>query len=480
MQTTVLDPRPVQAKASRHEAALWRRGFENLPREHGFEPLLVEGNLPGDLAGTFTWAGPAQNSAFGELYGHWFDGDGAVGAVRFQGGRAHGAIRLVQTKRLVEERAAGRRLYARLTRRSRRPVRELLAGERSPANVNVLLHRGRLFALGIGAPFEIDREHLATLGDADIDGLDLRGFSAHPHHVKARRATYTFCMRMGKRTAIEVLELPDEGTARTLACLPIAGPSLVHDCIATEKHVILAVPPLRFRVLPMLANLITRWDSLTFKAGEPAEILVVPIDHPERALRIEVPAFFSFHFANAFERSDGKIVVDMPRSDAFGPEARWLAGLVHGEARGRPASRMHRLTIDPVLRRASFEPLDDALGEMPRVAPQVEGTRHRYVYTVGFRGERFGVPDALRRLDVETGESLLLPMEDERYTGEAVLAPRGPVEDEAYLLTLVYDGRSHTSHVAVLDAKRPSEGAIARVHFDHHVPFHFHGQWAEG
>jgi carotenoid cleavage dioxygenase-like enzyme len=102
------------------------------------------------------------------------------------------------------------------------------------------------------------------------------------------------------------------------------------------------------------------------------------------------------------------------------------------------------------------------------------------VYTVGFKGERFGMTDALRRLDVETGASTLLPMEGERYTGEAILAPRGPAEDDAYLLSLVYDGRSHTSHVAVFDAKRLGDGAVVRVHFDHHVPFHFHGNWAAG
>jgi all-trans-8'-apo-beta-carotenal 15,15'-oxygenase len=457
------------------EGSLWRRGFDDLPREHGFEPLRIEGKVPDDLAGTYFWNGPGQFRPFGEHYGHWFDGDGAVGAVRFGGGQAAGAVKLVQTKRLTEERAAGRRLYSRLTRRSRRPVRELLGGDRPAGNVNVLLHEGRVFALGIGDATELRDTDLATLGDADLDGLDLRGFSAHPHYVAARRATYTFAQRMGKRTTLDVIELPDQGPARILATLPLAAPSLIHDCIATEKHMILAVPSLRFRVLPMLLNLTTRWDSVRFQPELPAEILVVPIDHPVRAVRISVPSFFSFHFANAFERSDGRIVVDMPRSESFDPDKEWLAGLALGEVRGAPTSRMHRLTIDPVARRASFELLDDALTEMPRVAPQVEASRHRFVYTVAFGAGRYGAPDAIRRLDVESGQGVTVRVGDERYPGEPVLAPRGPAEDDVYALTLVYDGRTHTSHVAIFDAKRLEAGPVGRVHFDHHVPFHFHG-----
>ena len=58
-------------------------GFRDLPREHGFEALRVEGKLPPDLEGTLYRVGPALNSSFGERYRHWFDGDGGIYAVRF-------------------------------------------------------------------------------------------------------------------------------------------------------------------------------------------------------------------------------------------------------------------------------------------------------------------------------------------------------------------------------------------------------------
>src|SRR6516162_11848368 len=58
-------------------AHAWRRAFRDLPREHGFEPLRVEGRLPEGLRGTLYRTGPSLFSTFGRRYGHWFDGDGA-------------------------------------------------------------------------------------------------------------------------------------------------------------------------------------------------------------------------------------------------------------------------------------------------------------------------------------------------------------------------------------------------------------------
>src|SRR5437773_2774217 len=102
--------RTTIAKAPPGEAG-WHRAFADLPREHGYEPLAVEGRLPPELAGTLYRTGPSLFSSFGRRYQHWFDGDGAVSAVRFAGGRAEGAVRLVESAGLVAERKAGRALF---------------------------------------------------------------------------------------------------------------------------------------------------------------------------------------------------------------------------------------------------------------------------------------------------------------------------------------------------------------------------------
>jgi all-trans-8'-apo-beta-carotenal 15,15'-oxygenase len=60
-----------------------------------------------------------------------------------------------------------------------------------------------------------------------------------------------------------------------------------------------------------------------------------------------------------------------------------------------------------------------------------------------------------------------------------VFAPRpaGSAETDGFVLVLVYDEESETSHVAVLDAAAPEAGPLGRAHFDHAVPVTLHGAW---
>src|SRR6476619_1812170 len=91
--------------SSRINADLDRRLWtENLTREHGFEPLEVEGKLPVELRGTLFRNGPGLFGQFGTNYSHPFEADGAVTAVRFDNGKAFGASRITQSEGLVAER----------------------------------------------------------------------------------------------------------------------------------------------------------------------------------------------------------------------------------------------------------------------------------------------------------------------------------------------------------------------------------------
>ncbi len=52
--------------------------------------------------------------------------------------------------------------------------------------------QGRLFALWEGGmPTELHPDDLATIGEDDLGGVVLQTFSAHPHRIPSRQATYT-------------------------------------------------------------------------------------------------------------------------------------------------------------------------------------------------------------------------------------------------------------------------------------------------
>src|SRR3954469_23724466 len=105
----ILTPAP----ASRPDRT-WVQGFAPILREHGFEPLRVEGTLPADLDGAFYWNCPARRPIdVPDWYSHIADGEGAIIGVRLGGGSAAGALKFVRTKSFEKERVAGKRLYSR-------------------------------------------------------------------------------------------------------------------------------------------------------------------------------------------------------------------------------------------------------------------------------------------------------------------------------------------------------------------------------
>lgn len=494
MSPSVAAPSPVDQPAS--PPAPWAATFEDLSCEHGFLPLRVEGRVPDDLRGTLYRNGSARFGLYGRSYGHWFDGDGAVTAVRLgpdgdgDGDRARGAVRLVRTRtRAAEERT--RRLsnagYGTPAPSALLQLARMLAGRqaaRNTANTSVLCWGQRLFALcESGLPTELSPDDLRTLGERDLGGVVTHTFSAHPHRAPRRGALYNFGVRYGRETLLDLYELPDQGAARRLGRpLPLCGPTLVHDFIATERYLIFLCPPLRAQMGRLLLGQGTFEDNLRWQPAEGTEALLVPIDAPDRPLRFRAEPFFQWHFASAWERGD-EICVDLVRHADF-ETGRWLAGLYRDRDRGGPPSdaggRLVRLVIDRSGRRLRTEASWDVPCEFPRVAPADEAGALSYVATHS-PGSLRGLPDGLARVDLATGQAARLTLERGHYPAEPVFAPRpgGAAPDDGYVLTLVFykDGTGRGTYLAGFDARRIEDGPLFRAHFAHPIPYTFHGIW---
>jgi all-trans-8'-apo-beta-carotenal 15,15'-oxygenase len=473
MNALALAPRPA--------APSWQKAFQNLPREHGFEPLRVEGQLPLDLQGTLYRNGPAHFDAQGTRYRHWFDGDGAVSAVRFSGGRVLGAVRTVATPERAAEQRKGRMFYSNYGTLAHGGLLPQLR-TKNAANTSVVVWQGRLFALfEAGLPTEISPEDLSTLGQTSLEQVIVETFSAHPHYVPQRRAAYNFGVRLGRKCTLNLYELPDTGSARKMATLALSGATMIHDFIATPNHLIFFAPPLRLQTLKMLLGQKSYGDALQWRPELGTEVIVVPIDRPDEPVRFNTDAFYQWHFANAFEQ-EGKIEVDFVRLPDF-TNNRYLATLPEGGNGETYASQSIRATLNLSARRLAAEVLSNRSVEFPRVAGSVVGREHRYVYVAAHperEASRHQLFTHLAKQDRRTGAETLVDVGQDCYPSEAVFVRRGSAqtEDDGYLLTLVYDGSTHTSHVAVLDARNLERGVIARAHFDHFIPFTFHGNFA--
>jgi all-trans-8'-apo-beta-carotenal 15,15'-oxygenase len=448
-----------------------RMWSQDLSREHGFEPLEVEGTLPTQLTGTLFRNGPGQFGQFGRRYAHPFEADGATTAVRFGGGRASGAARVHASSGLVAERAAGKMLYG-LSVPWWRRVRNGLRGRmKNTANTNVVAWQGRLFALmEAGKPTEIDPATLATIGETDLDGAVVSMFSAHPHRVASRKAIYNFGLEYGRVTKLHTYELPDVGPARHLGAVELEGPPMLHDFIATDTHLVFFVSPVRVHIPRMLLQIGTFTDLFRWRPEHGTEVICVPIDDPSSPVRFTVDAFCQWHFTNAFTRN-GQIYVDYVRYANFDSFAE-----IGGLAQSKPASvqalvdgHPHRAVIDLKARTLRSEQTLDRNAEFPTIAGGREGAQHGFSYLV---------LDELRtiaRHDATSGTLAVHTLPDHQRATEAVFVgrPGGTREDDGWLLALCHE--VDAAFVAVYDAARVQDGPVARAWLHHHVPITFHG-----
>jgi all-trans-8'-apo-beta-carotenal 15,15'-oxygenase len=462
--------------------------FAPIPREHGFEPLRVEGRIPDELDGALYRNGPGLFSIFGHGYEHWFDGDGLVSAVRFAGGRAEGASKLVQTPGLREERERGAAYFGSYGTKPpggfqwRRALRTLREGGKNPANTSMLAWNERLFALcEVGRPTEIDPSTLETIGETDLDGAIVRPFTAHPHRIARTNSFINVGVRIGRPTLLDVVLLRADGTAGRLASIPLASATLIHDFALTERHAIVFVAPLDIALLRVLFGRTSFAGSMSWHAERGTEVIVIPLDAPASPIRFTVPAFWAWHTANAFER-DGQIVVDLVRYDSFETTARWIEGVYRGEPSLDPGAYLSRVTIDPKRRTLSSVKLRDHTSEFPRVAPADDAREHASVYHVehsSAEAGRRGPPDVLARVDVDRGVTDRFAFSSHEWPSEGVFVPRASAKDatDGWLVSLVYDDRSHASAWWIFDAARLADGPLTRAHLTHHVPLGFHGCW---
>jgi all-trans-8'-apo-beta-carotenal 15,15'-oxygenase len=448
--------------ASLHDPSLNARLWsEDLPREHGFEPLTVEGTLPAVLRGTLYRNGPGQFGQFGRRYHHPFEADGAATAIRIADGRASGASRITASAGLVAERSAGKSLYSLSAPWPRRVVNAFRGRFKNTANTSVVTWQGRLFALMEGGkPTELDPRDLSTIGETDL-GVITSAFSAHPHRVASRNAIYNFGLSYGRITKLHLYELPDRGGARRLGAVELPGPTMLHDFIATDSHLVFFVSPVRVDVLRMLTQIGSFADMFRWRPEHGTEVICVPIDRPDEPIRFTTDAFYQWHFTNAFAR-DGELVIDYvryPNFDSFYE----IGTLGDGAAPTQLGmGRYHRARIDLAARTLVSERVADVPCEFPTVAPGDEGREHALAYAV------FDDLAAIGSIDARgTIVSHVLPG-DQRASE--------PLYVGGYLLSLCHT--RDRAFVAVYDARRIPDGPVAKIWIDHHVPITFHGTFA--
>lgn len=485
-------PHPSTVPTDRQRAQVVVDAYRTCQGEVDGSLELLEGALPAGLRGTLYRNGVVGLDVHGTQQMHPFDGDGMVSRFTFDGRSVRYRNRVVETREVLAERAAGRMLYRNFgTNLPGGFLRNALRMRfKNAANTSVVRHGGRLLALWEGGqPHALDPESLACLGRFDFDG-ELRNpggaldallspelpFSAHPTIDPADGSLHNFGTLVGRTPQLVLYRVDPAGRMVERRFVPLPRASFVHDFVLTPRFRVFFLTPVAFDVARALSGLTSPVDSISRDPGQPTEVLLVPRDGSD-PVRIETTPSFTFHWINGYETEDGRVVVDGCRMSDFEGGTVDLRDAAVIEALEVPPPLPTRWVLDPRKRTAAERPLSDVPLELPGVHPAFETRPYRYAYGTA-RLRRAGPPlhNGLARLDVEEGElqtrdfGLDLP-------GEPVLAlkPGTARELDAWVLTVVYVAAARRSELLVLDARDLS--TVARLALPHHHPPGFHGQF---
>jgi len=451
--------------------------------------LVIEGEIPHDLAGVFYRNGPEPlHPTRGDEY-HWFDGDGMVYGFFIENGRVSMRNRWVRTEKFELEKAAGERLFGVFGN----PLTgdPSVAGKRyNTANTNIIVHGGKLLALMEGAPpVVMNPRDLSTIGEDHYGGVISTTFSAHPKIDYATGEMINIgAMINGPMGASDIrYDIIDASGAVTKTEI-IAMPhmSLMHTFFVTENWVVFPVLPIdvdlgrAMRGGPMTAWVHDRASKLAVmpRYGSAADIRW--FEHEGRHM---------FHELNVWEE-DGKIIADVAAANgtALFPDETGVRATHEGTRQS-----LRRWTIDLAGNTNTIgeEVLNDRDLQFPRPDDRMMTRKTRHCFAninLASRDARVEGLDAALRFDTQTGTEDIYHFGKGAAAGELVFAPRigaktGAAGEEAggdtgeadgYAMTIVRRGDSPNSELAIFNALDIAAGPIARVLIPFRVPSGFH------
>ena len=406
--------------------------------------LEVTGEIPVELEGRWLRNGPNPVGDVDVASHHWFLGAGMVHGVRLRDGRAE----------WYRNRFAS-------------------SADGFSPNTNVGGFAGTTWAMveAGSPPVEMTYE-LDSLGVNAFDGTLTGPFSAHPKYDPATGELHAMAYHWPDLIdRIHYVIVGGDGRVSRTLEIPVPDMPMIHDMSLTPTYAVVYDLPVTvsFDVIGQGFPFPFAWNP-----DRAARVGLLPRDGgADDIIWCDVDPCYVFHPLNAYDAPDGTVVVDVCRYER----------MMVSEFRGpfsEDTPTFDRWVIDPAARRVRESRLDDRPQEFPRHNPKVGLQQHRYGFTSELlMNDPVQIHGATIKHDLERGTSEAHEYGRGRGGAEPVIVPKadGNDEDDAWIMSVVYDATTDSSELCILDAKDVTGPEVARIHLPQRVPFGFHGNW---
>ncbi len=435
----------------------------------------VEGEIPAELEGAYyrTVGDRQYPSLENDII---LNGDGIASMFRFQDGHVSFRTRYVETERLKQERAARRRLYGHYRNRysdddsvSNLPQRD------NTGNTYAFNHHGELYMLREDSrPYRMDPETLETIEVGQFGNLGSTALTAHPKIDPKTGEWWSYgVFARGEPTTDASLHVFDrDGQLIREEWFHTPYPGLSHDWGVTREHLV-------FPIMPLVADdqrLRAGGAYYEYDAELPSKWGVMPRNGSVSEMRwFDIPGIVMGHVMNAYTEGT-RVIVDTPVSPG---NCFCFFKDKHGNLPSMPETitQITRITFDlakPDGEAVTLEPLQGALGDMPKIDDRYAMDKYRIGYFSMRDFPRMGVG----QIDWETRDVIVHDLEA-AAAQEPLFVPRRPdsPEGDGFILTVVDRFADKRTDLLILDGNDVSRPALATVKLPFALPMAFHGSW---
>ncbi|KAF4377217.1 carotenoid cleavage dioxygenase 8 homolog B, chloroplastic [Cannabis sativa] len=466
--------------------------------------LLVDGDIPLWLNGTYLRNGPGLWHIGNYDFRHLFDGYATLVKLNFRDGRLIAGHRQVESDAYKAAKKNNKLCYREFSETPKTDnflayigeLANLLSGSSLTDNANtgvVKLGDGRVVCLTETqkGSIIIDPETLETVGKFEYsDSLGGLIHSAHP--IVTETEFLTLLPDLISPGYLVVRMEPGSNERKVIGrvnCRNGPSPGWVHSFPVTEHYVVVPEMPLRYCAQNLLKAEPTPLYKFQWHPESKAFMHVMCKSSGKIVASVEVPLFITFHFINAYEEKDEEgrvraIVADCceHNADTTILDKLTLHNLrsYNGQHDVLPDARVGRFRIP--LDGSPYGKLEAALDanehgrgmDMCSINPSYLGQKYRYAYACGAQ-RPCNFPNTITKIDLVEKkaknwyEEGVVPSEP-----YFVARPGATEEDDGVVISMISE-KNGGGYALLLDASTFEE--IARAKFPYGLPYGLHGCW---